>query len=334
MFTRKLEAQLRYQAVPHRWRFKTLERGPELETRAQTRFIPLLETPDGWLLHDTIALGPMLDARFRAVPVIPTTPAQRGACFVLEDFFNHWFPRHALHARWCHPRDVASAGRGFAANLILDQSQDVPLTAAQRSEFAGFGQTMVDTFGASACEVQGAGPDQAAAIKADFDRIVDLLGVHFRHHPFLLGGRACLADFIVVGTFVAHFLRDPEPRSWLGTRAAALEAYVDRVWTADNDGAWLEGDALPGSLQPLFSHARDHYQRFAQASIEAAARGDRTFELDLGHGPFVARSMRRLEKARLHVRDELARCGAADTALAASGALAFYAPPPMLLPRR
>ncbi len=334
MFSRKLEAQLRYQAIPHRWQFKTLARTPQLETRAQTRFIPLLQTPDGWLLHDTIAVGPMLDARFPAVPVIPTTPAQRGACFVLEDFFNHWFPRHALHARWCYPEDIAAAGQGFGANMVFDQSKDVPLTAAQQAELTGFGQGMVESFGAFACRVQGADADQSHAIRADFDQLMGLLADHFRHHPFLLGGRACLADFIVVGVLVAHFLQDPSPRAWLGPQLQDFEAYVQRVWAADNGGAWPADDSLPQTLQPLFAHAVHHYHRFALASIEAAARGERTFVLDLGHGPFTARAMKRLEKARLHVKDELEQCGTADTALATSGALAFYERPPILPVRR
>ena len=43
--------------------------------------------------------------------------------------------------------------------------------------------------------------------------------------------------------------------------------------------------------------------------------------------------MKRLEKARLQVQDELRRCGAADTPLAGSGALAFYQRPALLPPR-
>jgi hypothetical protein len=69
------------------------------------------------------------------------------------------------------------------------------------------------------------------------------------------------------------------------------------------------------TARPAPNHAVAHDHRFAAASIEAAARGDRDFTLDLGHGPFTACAMRRLEKARLHVQDELRRCGAADTAL-------------------
>ena len=46
LFTRKLEAQLRFQQIPWQWQFKTLEQAPALEARAGTHFIPLLRTPE------------------------------------------------------------------------------------------------------------------------------------------------------------------------------------------------------------------------------------------------------------------------------------------------
>ena len=45
-FTRKLEAQLRYQQIPWCYLFKTEERKAELEAKSGTHFIPLLMTPD------------------------------------------------------------------------------------------------------------------------------------------------------------------------------------------------------------------------------------------------------------------------------------------------
>ena len=57
-FTRKLEAQLRFQRIPWRYQFKTEARREALETKAGTHFIPLLSTPDRWLLQDTISIGP------------------------------------------------------------------------------------------------------------------------------------------------------------------------------------------------------------------------------------------------------------------------------------
>jgi glutathione S-transferase len=331
MFTRKLEAQLRYQGIPYQWQYKSQADSAAIDARAGTRFIPVLTTPDGWVVSDTIALGPFLHDRFHEVPVIPPSPAQRGACFILEDFFNHWFPRHALHSRWCYPDNVVVTGQRFGMNVLLGKSIDDTPDESEQAQIANFGQLMLDSFGAAACEVQGAGPDKKEHIQNDFGKIMALLSEHFEHHNFLLGERACLADFALVGPVVAHFLLDPEPRSWLGEHLLALEDYVERVWSgalADTD--WLPDDAIPETVGPLFEHALKTYQRFATSSLEAAGAGEKFFELDLGDGPFTARSMKRLEKARLHVQDELQRCGAQHSSLTASGIMDFYLNPSML----
>jgi glutathione S-transferase len=330
MFTRKLEAQLRYQEIPYQWQYKSQANTAEIDARAGTRFIPVLVTPDGWFISDTIALGPFLHDRFHETPVIPPTPAQRGACFVLEDFFNHWFPRHALHSRWCYPDNVRVIGQKFGMNVLLGKSIEDTPSQSEQAQIADFGQVMLDMFGAAACEVQGAGPDMKKHIQSDLARIVALLSAHFEQHDFLLGGRACLADFALVGPFKAHFLLDPEPRSWLGKHLVVLEDYVERVGSgALTDTDWLANDALPKTVTPLFEHALNTYQRFAASSLEAAAAGEKYFELNLGDGSFTARSMKRLEKARLHVRDELQRCGAEHSSLSTSGVMDFYLKPPM-----
>jgi len=333
MFTRKLEAQLRYQGIPYEWNYKSLEKAAAIEARAGTRFIPLLETPDGWLLNDTIAIGPMLHERFIDAPVIPATPALRGACFILEDFFNHWLPRHALHSRWCYPENVVVAGERFGMNMLLGKSIDSALSDAEKNQIIGFGKTMFDSFGSAACQVQGAGEDQKEAIQGDYRAMMRLLSDHFEKHDFLLGGRACLADFALVGTSKAHFLLDPEPRRWLAEQLPMLEAYVERVWNASSSSMqWLERDEIPETLVPLLGHAQQTYHRFASQSLLAASKGEKFFELDLGHGPFTARSMKRLEKARLHVQDELQRGGAVDSSLKATGIMDFYLAPSMLTP--
>ena len=69
MFTRKLEAQLRYQHIPYQWEIKSRQNTDGINTRAGTHFIPVLKTPDGWLINDTISIGPLLQDRFRDCPV-------------------------------------------------------------------------------------------------------------------------------------------------------------------------------------------------------------------------------------------------------------------------
>jgi glutathione S-transferase len=327
MFTRKMEAQLRYQNIPHQWRYKSMADASELEKRAGTRFIPLLETPDGWLLNDTIAIGPMLSERFGEMPVLPTTPVQRAACFILEDYLNHWFPRHALHTRWVDVDNAIEAGKCFGANMLLGKSIDDELTDKEKAQVAGMGKVMRDSFGLGACDVQGAGADKVEEVQNDFNDMMGLFARHFAAHDFLFGDRACIADFAIVGPAKAHFLQDPLPLAWLAAKGneEMLRAFVERVFHDDEAGkTYLPDDQIPETLIPILEHAKANYQPFARASIQAAMRGEKTFSLDLGHGEFTARSMKRLDKARLHVRDEIQGLALRGSVIEELGILALY----------
>ena len=109
------------------------------------------------MLNDTISIGPFLHDRFNNCPVIPSASAQRGGCFVLEDFFNHWYPRHALHSRWCYPENVVITGQRFGNNVLLGKHIDAELSDEEKLQVKDFGEVMHSSFGAAACEVQGAG---------------------------------------------------------------------------------------------------------------------------------------------------------------------------------
>jgi len=328
MFTRKLESQLCYQNIPYQWAFKGISDGSDWEKRSGTRFIPLLETPDGWLLNDTIAIGPMLSNRFHDAPVIPNTPIQRATCFILEDYLNHWFARHALHTRWIDLDNAIHAGKRFGANMFLLKSIEEELTDEEKEKVSGVGTMMRDSFGLGACDVQGAGADKTDEVQGDFNTMMGLFKQHFAEHDFLLGDRACLADFALAGPAKAHFLQDPVPIGWLAAEnnEEMLGAFVARVYQKDEAGkTYLPDDQIPDTLVPILEHAKENYHPFATASIQAAMRGEKTFNLDLGHGEFTARSMRRLDKARLHVRDELQGAALSGSALEKLGLLDLYA---------
>ncbi|MFT4822834.1 MAG: glutathione S-transferase [Halioglobus sp.] len=310
MFSRKLEAQLRFQNIPHEWRFKTDARSKEIEARCGTHFIPALVTPDNWVIHDTIALGPFLNSRFDEAAVIPSGPIQRACCFVLEDIFNHWLGRVAVHTRWCYPENVAWVGPRFGANGTLDRSIDVPFSDEELLQLAPIGEAMRDGFGLPVCNNTGVGPEQSESVKADFTDMLSVLSQHFATNNFLLGPRPCLADFALAGACKAHFVTDPTPVSWLGDHKDMLFAYTDRVFNADaEDAQWMGNDALPESLRSIFDYAQKTYFVFAPASISAGLRGEKYYEYDYGYGPTRARSQKRLEKARLHVGNEISRLG-------------------------
>lgn len=315
-FTRKLEAQLRYQQVPWRYLYKTEERKAELEARAGTHFIPLLQTPDKWLLQDTIAIGPMLSERFNERAVIPTTPLQRACCFILEDAFNHWLGRVCVHSRWCYPDNVDWVGIRFGANLILDRSIDTPFSEAELKQLAPIGPMMFEGFGKQVCEVNGVGPEQGDAVRGDFNNMLAALGDHLSLHRFLLGDRPCLADFALAGASKAHFITDPEPLSWLEEYHEMLTRYTNQFFDGQplEKGEWLDGDTLPDTLTGLLGYFEGSYFKAATNNIAAGLAGEKYYEYDCGFGPTQARTQKRLNQARLHVKDELNRIGANDNA--------------------
>jgi glutathione S-transferase len=319
-FTRKLEAQLRFQHIPWRYRYRNDERDEEVRARAGTHFIPVLITPDSWMIADTIALGPMLNARFRDAPVIPGTPLQRAACFVLEDIFNHWLGRVCVHTRWCYPENVAWVGPRFGANVMLDRSIEEPFTEQELTELAPIGEFMYQGFGKNVCEFTGVGPDQADAVKADYLALMEVLCRHFEQQDFLLGSRPCLADFALAGASKAHFVCDPVPLEWLGDYRPVLEAYTERVFTAESSAcAWMANDALPANLDAILAYADNTYANYVTANLAAATEGEKYFEYDFGYGHTRARTQKRLNKARLHVRDELERIAAASPGIMREG---------------
>jgi glutathione S-transferase len=316
LFTRKLEAQLRCQQIPWRYLFKTEQRKAELEAKAGTHFIPLLMTPDKWLIHDTIAIGPMLSDRFHERGVIPATPLQRACCFILEDAFNHWLGRVCVHSRWCYPDNVAWVGPRFGANMVLDRSIDEPFSDAELEQLAPIGPMMYEGFGKNVCAVNGVGPDQAAAVQGDFNNMLDALAAHFADNRFLLGDRPCLADFALAGASKAHFVCDPEPASWLGEHGDMLRTYTEQFF-GDWRGEllpWPAEDRVPDTVSVVLDYLQRGYYQSATANVAAGLAGDKYYEYDYGFGITRSRTQKRLNLARLHVRDELLRSGAAGDA--------------------
>jgi glutathione S-transferase len=331
LFTRKLEAQLRFQGIPWYWHFKTEARKAEIEARVGTHFIPVLITPEKWMIHDTIAIGPLLNERFREAPVIPGTPLQRACCFVLEDVFNHWLGRVAVHTRWCYPDNVAWVGPRFGANAVLNRSIDEPFSEQELADLAPIGGMMYEGFGKNVCEYNGVGPEQEDAVRGDFANMLKVLAAHFAENDFLLGPRPCLADFALGGACKAHFVTDPVPLEWLGEYRDMLFDFTGRLYGERNvaQADWLADDAVPDTLGAVLDYSRDTYFGFARANIAAGLAGDKYYEYDYGFGPTRARTQRRLNKARLHVQDELRRLGAPghpgiEAALGSRGILEHY----------
>jgi glutathione S-transferase len=321
-FTAKVENMLRFLDLPYELVEKQPHDGSDIEKRADCGAIPLLRTPEDWVIWDSTPIAQLLDGRFRDQPLVPGTPVQRVATRLLEDWVDEWFTRPAMYTRWNFPESVEAVFGGGAARALLGKSF-FDLTAEERSmvrpvidQMEPFRKMMAERAAPRGAMTLETGKD----IPEWFGAFLEHLASHLKQHPFLLGERPCVADFALNGGLQAHFVYDPWPRRFVEERAPSVIEYAERCWNAKAGAAgWLPEDRLPESWSPFFEEIEARYLRFLLANRESLAAGDEEFTIDLGHGEVEVAAVAYKELSRLDIRGEiLALDAGARNALRAS----------------
>ncbi|TNF82419.1 MAG: hypothetical protein EP301_11900 [Gammaproteobacteria bacterium] len=116
LFTRKLEAAFDFYGAPYRSERKGTRDGSDLEIRAGNHQIPLLVTPENWVLSDTTPILDLMDQRYPQRRLVPTGLAGL-LVHIVEEILDEWVARVMVHYRW-HYREstrevLASAFSGW-----------------------------------------------------------------------------------------------------------------------------------------------------------------------------------------------------------------------------
>lgn len=205
--------------------------------RTGLAFLPVLITPNDETWQDTSEILDRLEAHIPEPALVPATPVQRMAAFLLELYADEFLVLPAMHYRWGTTEGEAAARADFAA-VTGD------LTASQR-----FADRM-----SGSLRALGVHPETAPAIEAHLAELLDALGAHFAQHRFLLGTRPSLADCAMMGPLYAHLRLDPVPGRLLRERALPVLQWIERMnhpGDEDRAGVWIPNDGLPETLRPL-----------------------------------------------------------------------------------
>ena len=262
--------------------------------RAVGRMVmPTIRTPAGEWLQDTSLIIDTLEAsgQLPGPSITPPGKVQRLADRLLELHGDEWVAVAALHKRWNDPENDRFARREFGRCAFpwLPAAIATPLAAPFANRMAGF--------------LPKLGIDDATA--PGVDTYVDGLIANLEHHlgatglPYLLGHRPGLGDFALYGPMWAHLYRDPATTS-LFDDAPAVRAWLERLTSpseADRSPttAFLPGDEVPETLDPLFRTVFDEQMVFTDALVdamnawtEAPANAAATrLPRSLGDSPFV-----------------------------------------------
>ncbi|MFT4582096.1 MAG: glutathione S-transferase [Gammaproteobacteria bacterium] len=107
-FTRKLEAALVFYGASFERTLETSALREELTSRAGTHQLPVLRTPENWLLADTTPVMQLLDSRFPSRRMFPTGPLG-FLVHLLEEVLDEWVSRVYVHYRWHSPENTRFA---------------------------------------------------------------------------------------------------------------------------------------------------------------------------------------------------------------------------------
>jgi glutathione S-transferase len=263
LFTRKLEAALRWYGAPFRLEPKGPRNADEVQTRSGTHQVPVLGTPEGWMLADTTPILALLDARYPRRRLVPEGPAG-VLVHIVEEVIDEWVARVMVHFRWHYDentRHVVQAALGRPVSL--EEAREFPLAK----------------WGPRACRATGTEPvQQREAAEAEYFALLGALEAQLARTSFALGERPTAADAILLGGLRAHTNADPIPD---------LSAYPRVLaWDASDADAWDgEGGAIPfPEATPFAAHVlelgRSQYQPFLLANARALASGEKAFRVE------------------------------------------------------
>jgi glutathione S-transferase len=261
-FTRKLEAALIFYGLQPGEDFEIRPKAPEVreevESRSGTHQVPVLHTPENWMIADTTPLIQMLDGRFPARRLFPAGAAG-VLVHVLEEFFDEWVARTMVHYRWHYPGSAEFASLRMAAGNP---------EAARR----------VREWGPRACRATGTESEQQQrAAEAEYERLLTAMETQLRETAYLLGDRPTAVDCVVLGGLRAHTNMDPDPRKVTARFPRVVE------WCESGADDWGgAGDLAPfPESTPFARHVLGEmpgtYQPFALANRDALAAGARAF---------------------------------------------------------
>lgn len=246
LYSGKTRSYLRYKRIPYEERVSTLRAFKRvIIPRTGVKFIPVVHTPDDQVLQDTTAIIDFLEPRFPERGVYPATPRQRLVSLLFELYGDEWLLLPAMHYRWSfwHEQDHIDDVLEHFGMLLS------PHAPRMVRRFAG--KQFCRPFSGS-LPILGITPRTIPALEAGYEQFLDHMNAHFAQHRYLLGDRASIGDFGLIGPLYAHLGRDFVPKALMQRRAPHVYAWVERMNERDPAvGDFLPDDEIPETLLPV-----------------------------------------------------------------------------------
>ena len=285
-FTRKLEAAFRFYGAPFEIQPKRGELATLIEQRSGTHQIPVLQTPENWMIGDTTPLIALMDSRYPQRRMFP--PGALGVLVhVLEEHFDEWIARTMVHYRWHYPKSAE-----FASTRMAEGNAEI---AAR-----------VRDWGPRACRATGtASEKQQRAAEAEYERILQAMDLQLSETPYLLGHRPTALDCVVLGGLRAHTNMDPDPKAVTARYPRVIEWCEQRADTWNGDGALAPFPQSTAFARFLLSELTATYVPYVTANREAQRSGAKAFHINIYDEEVSFLSRPYIESSRQMIRERI-----------------------------
>ena len=234
--------------------------------------IPVMQLEDGRLLQDSTVIIDHYEASIDGASIYPSSPRQKFAALLFENYGDEWLVIPAMHYRWNYNEEWAF---GEFGRFILPRGSPDEQFAAGKAvgeNFRGFTPML------------GVNEATIPAIEASYEALLADLNAHFAEHDFLFGTRPSIGDFGLYGPLFAHLYRDPESGKLMRRLAPQVVRWVERMMDpeAQQSGEFLEGDEVPATLLPILRRMmREQLPYLARTAELMAAWGEASNEREL-----------------------------------------------------
>lgn len=216
--------------------------------------IPVLETPDGKLIQDSIEIIDFLEeAEPHQHSIYPASAKQRAVGHVLELFGGEGLMRPAMHYRWNFDDTNLAFLKEDLPGFIAASGDD-----SAKAEFFDFASGLMR----KATLALGVNPHLTPQIEESYSEFLGLFSAHLRTAPYLLGGLPSNGDFAFAGPLWAHLARDPYPAALMKQTAWPVYRWTERISSPVADtGEYLDypeqffpEDEVPQTLVALLTY--------------------------------------------------------------------------------
>lgn len=261
LFTRKLEAALQFYGADFVREGKTPANRELIETRSGTHQVPVLLTPENWMIADTTPLMCLLDSRFEA-NMFPA--GELGVLVhIIEEHFDEWIARVMVHYRWHYDESAR-----FAAQRMAGGNPDV----AER----------VLSWGPRACRATGTDSQrQRDAAEAEYVRVLAAAESQLQQTAFLLGDRPTAVDCIVLGGLRAHTNMDPDPKKVVAGYPTVVDWAQRRAASWDGTGELAPFPESTSFARHVLGEIAATYAPYVLANADAQAAGAKAFHVEI-----------------------------------------------------